>query len=88
MNGLLMGQNQDADKNLFCAQHFGRNFFLGHMLSDHPSLDKNIVSLMSWAKTQLEDGDKVLILDQSGKKVTSALQKKYPKLSFESLELP
>ena len=90
LNGLLLNVdiNDETDsKNLFCTQHFGKNFFLGHLHSNSPSLDVNLVSLMSWAKTQLAEGDKVVVLDQSGKKVTQALQKKYPKLAFENISL-
>ena len=91
LNGLLLNmvknQEEPLTKNLFCTQHFGKNFFLGHLDSRNDSLDKDIVSLMSWVKTQLEDGDKIIVLDQSSKKVTSALSKKYPKLKFEEFIL-
>lgn len=91
LNGLLlkMEHNHEASegKNLYCTQHFGKNFFLGHLNSQVGTLDKEIVSLMAWAKTQIEDGDKVAILDQSGKQVKKALEKKYPKLVFEEITL-
>lgn len=91
LNGLLLNmdknQEEPLSKNLFCTKHFGKNFFLGHLDSRNDSLDKDIVSLMSWVKTQLNDGDKVMVLDQSSKKVTNALAKKYPKLEFEEIIL-
>lgn len=91
LNGLLLNmvhnQEEPLTKNLFCTKHFGKSFFLGHLDSRNDSLDKDIVSMMSWVKTQLDDGDKVMVLDQSSKKVTIALSKKYPKLSFEEFIL-
>ncbi|MFT6069745.1 MAG: hypothetical protein ACJAT2_001658 [Bacteriovoracaceae bacterium] len=91
LNGLLLNmvknQEESLSKNLFCTQHFGKSFFLGHLDSRSDSLDTDIVSIMSWVKTQLADGDKVVVLDQSSKKVTNALSKKYPKLKFEEIIL-
>lgn len=91
LNGLLMkmgsSQEQPLSKNLFCTNHFGKSFFLGHLEGKSSSLDKEIVSLMSWAKTQLTDGEKVMVLDQTGKQVTKALHKKYPKLNFQDIVL-
>lgn len=91
LNGLLLKMDQIQEerpsKNLYCTNHFGKNFFLGHLKSDQASLENELVSLMSWIKTQMEDGDKIMVLDQSNKQVTKALQKKYPKLSFENFVL-
>lgn len=91
LNGLLLKMEKNHEvsesKNLFCTQHFGKNFFLGHLNSELSTLDKEIVSLMSWAKTQIGEDDKVIVLDQSGKQVKKALEKKYPKLDFEEFTL-
>ena len=91
LNGLLLNmvntQEESLTKNLFCTKHFGKNFFLGHLDARNDSLDKDIVSMMSWVKTQITEGDKVMVLDQSSKKVTNALGKKYPKLNFEEIIL-
>ena len=91
LNGLLLNSEKSHSlsehKNLFCTRHFDKNFFLGHLDSSTCSLDTELVSLMSWTKTQLEEGDKVMVLDQSGKHVKNALVKKYPKLNFEEFSL-
>tara|TARA_Y100000590_G_scaffold459130_1_gene615422 strand:- start:71181 stop:71579 length:399 start_codon:yes stop_codon:yes gene_type:complete len=91
LNGLLLKMEQSGQKgpskNLYCTKHFDKNFFLGHIKADQDSLDKELLSLMSWVKTQIDDSDKILVLDQSNKQVTKALQKKYPKLNFENFDL-
>ncbi len=91
LNGLLLKMEQSGpkspSKNLYCTKHFDKNFFLGHIKADQDSLDKEVLSLMSWVKTQIDDTDKILVLDQSNKQVSKALQKKYPKLNFENFSL-
>lgn len=91
LNGLLLKAEEShflsEYKNLFCTKHFNKNFFLGHLDASICSLDTELISLMSWTKTQLQEGDKIMVLDQSGKHVKNALIKKYPKLSFAEFSL-